>query len=152
MGIFTIPIVLILITPKLKTKSLLDLQQPFETSSKNLTNINLSPILEECIGEMDLLRELLFLFHQNALEFIGAAKIHMANSDFNALGLAAHKIKAGLAMMRTDDLHVIIVLVEKECDGDRDPKHLQFLCDCFSEEYPIVKSSIETALAHLNQK
>lgn len=149
MGIFTVPTVLIQINPKLKTKNLLDLQQLFETSSNS---IDLTPILEECMGEMDLLQELVSLYHQNALEFIGAAKIHLSNADFKALGLAAHKIKAGLAMMRTDSLHAIIVLVQKECDGDQDQKHLQFLCDCFADEYPTVEASMNAALDNLDQK
>jgi len=152
MGIFTIPILLIQIIPKLKTENLLD-QQPFSGARPDDLSItvDLAPILEECMGEMDLLRELVLLYHQNALEFIGASRIHLSNSDFKELGLAAHKIKAGLAMMRTDSLHTIIILIQKECDGDQDPKHLQFLSDCFSEEYPIVKEVIDTALTNLNQ-
>ncbi len=153
MRIFTIPILLIQITPKLKTKNLLGQRLLSGTHPDNLTiTVDLEPILEECMGEMDLLQELVSLYHENALEFIGAARIHLPNSDFNALGLAAHKIKAGLAMMRTDSLHAIIVLVQKECVGDQDSKHLQFLCDCFAAEYPTVKESIDAALSNLNQE
>jgi len=133
----------------LKTKNLLDLQQLSGINFHVLsTTVDLEPILEECMGELDLLQELVSLYHENALEFIGAARIHLPNSDFKELGLAAHKIKAGLAMMRTDSLHAIIILVQKECSEDQDPKHLQFLCDCFSEEYPTVKASIDTALTN----
>lgn len=103
------------------------------------------------MGDVDLLEELVSLYHLNALEFIGAAKIHLHNSDFGVLGLAAHKIKAGLAMMHTDSLHSIALLVQKECDGDQDPKHLQFLCDCFALEYPTVNKSIDVALSNLNK-
>lgn len=137
----------------MKTKNLLDLQQFFETSPNDATtSVDLRSILEECMGEMDLLQELVSLYHQNALEFIGAARIHLSNSDFKALGLVAHKIKAGLAMMRTDSLHAIIILLQKECDGDQDIKHLQFLCNCFAEEYLTVKESIDVALAELNRE
>ncbi len=136
----------------MKTENLLDQRLLSGTQPDDLSiTVDLKPILEECMGEMDLLRELVLLYHQNALEFIGAARIHLSNSDFKELGLAAHKIKAGLAMMRTDSLHTIIILIQKECDGDHDPKHLQFLCDCFSEEYPNVKEAIDAALANLNQ-
>lgn len=136
----------------MKTKNLLDLQQLTDIVPHDLSiTIDLEPILEECMGEMDLLRELVALYHENALEFIGAARIHLPNADFKELGLAAHKIKAGLAMMRTDSLHAIIVLVQKECDGDQDSKHLQFLCDCFAEEYPTIKASIDATLADLNK-
>ncbi|MGB6150488.1 MAG: hypothetical protein WBG48_00730 [Pricia sp.] len=136
----------------MKTKNLLDLEQLFEISSNRQETIELAPILEECMGETELLRELVFLYHQNALEFIGAAKLHLPNTDFKALGAVAHKVKAGLAMMRTDSLHAIIVLVQKECDGGQDVKHLQFLCDCFADEYPTVKTSIDVAMAKLLQK
>ncbi len=112
--------------------------------------LHLKPILDECMGDMELLEELISLFDSNALEFIGAAKIHLLNTDFKALSLVAHKIKAGLAMMHTDNLHSIIVLVQKECEEDQDPKHLQFLCDCFATEYPTVKKSIDLALANLH--
>ncbi|SDE29456.1 hypothetical protein SAMN05421636_104258 [Pricia antarctica] len=135
----------------MKTKNLLDLHQLSGINLHELsTNVDLEPILEECMGELDLLQQLVSLYHENALEFIGAARIHLLNSDFKELGLAAHKIKAGLAMMRTDSLHAIIVLIQKECSEDQDPKHLQFLSDCFAEEYPTVKDSIDTALANLN--
>lgn len=103
------------------------------------------------MGDRDLLEELVSLYHLNALEFIGASKIHLHNSDFKELGLAAHKIKAGLAMMRTDSLHAIVVLVEKESDGDHDLKHLQFLCDCFTTEYQTVKKTINRALSELKR-
>ncbi len=136
----------------MKTKNLLDLQQLSGIDSHDLSiTIDLEPILEECMGEVDLLQELVSLYHENALEFIGSARIHLPNSDFKELGLAAHKVKAGLAMMRTDSLHAIIVLVQKECDGDQDLKHLQFLCDCFTKEYPTIKASIDATLANLNQ-
>ncbi|HDZ14670.1 hypothetical protein LCGC14_0841720 [marine sediment metagenome] len=135
----------------MKTKNLLDLQQLFDISSNGELTIDLVPILDECMGEVDLLNELVLLYHQNALEFIGSAKIHLANSDFRAMGLVAHKIKAGLAMMRTDSLHAIIILVQKECAGSQDLKHVQFLCDCFADEYPKVKTSIDSALARINQ-
>lgn len=102
------------------------------------------------MGDAQLLDELIELYHRNALEFIGAAKVHMANADFKQLGQVAHKIKTGLAMMRSDDLHAIIVLIQKECDGHQDLKHLQFLCDCFATEYPVVKSDMERAYTKLN--
>ncbi len=137
----------------MKTKILLDLQRlsGIHTDTVSAT-MDLTPILEECMGDTDLLIELVLLFHENALEFIGAARIHIPNSDFKELALAAHKIKAGLAMLRTDSLHTIIVLIQKECSGDQDAKHLQFLCDCFVEEYPTVKTQMDTALANLNQR
>ncbi|WP_289042046.1 Hpt domain-containing protein [uncultured Zobellia sp.] len=111
--------------------------------------IDLQVVLDECMGEMSLLRELITLFIGNALEFMGAAKIHLQTQDFDQLDLAAHKIKAGLAMMRTDDLHEIVTQIQKGCKLDQDPKHLEFLCKCFSEEFPKVKTALDRAYVEL---
>ncbi|MDB2606579.1 Hpt domain-containing protein [Zobellia sp.] len=107
--------------------------------------INLEVILSECMGEMALLRELISLFISNGLEFMGAAKIHLQNEDYEGLELAAHKIKTGLAMMRAHSLHNMIVQIQKGCELDQDPKHLDFLCKCFTEEFPKVKDALDTA-------
>ena len=111
--------------------------------------IDLHPILEDCMGEIDLLAELVRLYEKNGLEFIGAAKIHLQNTDFGQLGLAAHKVKAGLAMMKTNSLHSIILQIEHACSRDKDLKHLQFLNECFIVEFPIVRKALKDALANL---
>ena len=115
------------------------------------TTIDLNPVLEECMGELDLLTELIRLFERNALEFIGAAKIYLPTSDFKRLGLAAHKVKAGLAMMKTDSLHSIILQVENVCNKDQDIKHLQFLCNCFNAEFPEVQRAMNEAFETLRK-
>jgi len=117
----------------------------------SLHTIDLNPILQDCMGEIDLLTQLVGLYERNGLEFIGAAKIHLQTHDFKQLGLAAHKVKAGLAMMKTNSLHSIILQIESTCNGDKDLKHLQFLCDCFIMEFPIVRKSLKEALAGLNK-
>ncbi len=113
--------------------------------------IDLNPVLKECMGEIELLTELVQLYERNALEFIGAAKIHLQTADFKQIGLAAHKIKTGLAMMETNGLHSIIVQVEHTCTKDKDIKHLRFLCDCFAVEFPIVRKALRDALADLRE-
>lgn len=113
--------------------------------------IDLNPILKQCMGEMDLLTELVQLYERNALEFIGVTKIHLQTANFKQIGLIAHKIKAGLAMMKTKSLHSIILQVEHVCGKDKDIKHLRFLCDCFAVEFPIVRKSLLEALADLKE-
>ena len=119
---------------------------PFDTP---ISDIDLNPILEECMGDMALLQELVDLYHRNALEFIGAAKIHLPKGEFSQLGQVAHKIKTGLAMMRTPSLHAIVGLIQRECKGDQDEKHLKFLCECFAEDYAVIKTAIKTAMTEL---
>ncbi len=114
--------------------------------------MNLAPILEECMGEIDLLEELVHLYKQNALEFIGKAKMHLKDGDINELEFAAHKIKSGLAMMKTYGLHAIVDQMYRTCKTSKDEKHLAFLYDCFVEEYPKVENVLNIELEKLTKK
>ncbi|MEJ1221946.1 ATP-binding protein [Sediminicola sp. 1XM1-17] len=113
------------------------------TFDEKSPKIDLKSILEECMGEMDLLEELVSLYKQNALEFIGNVKHHLKLEDFESIQFAAHKMKSGLAMMQTFSLHSIVVQMHKTCMTDRDMKYLEFLYDCFLDEYPVVVHAIE---------
>lgn len=111
--------------------------------------VDLTRVLEDCLGELDLLEELVQLFKQNVLEFIGQLKIHLQNMDFEGVRFAAHKIKSGLRMMKITELLIIAEQIEAVCKTDRDVKHLNFLFDCFLEEYPKIEIAIDVALEKL---
>ena len=111
--------------------------------------IDLKIILEECMGELDLLEELISLYKQNAFEFIGKVKHYLKLKDFKNIQFAAHKIKSGLAMMQTFSLHSIVDQIHKTCNTDKDLKYLEFLYNCFLEEYPVVVNAIEIELKKL---
>ncbi|MGB5820555.1 MAG: ATP-binding protein [Saonia sp.] len=125
---------------------------PENMKVNNTTKINLSPILQECMGEMELLEELIRLYKQNTLEFIGKAKLHIDNGNIGALEFAIHKIKSGLAMLQTYSLHTIVEQMDQVCKNDKDIKHLKFLYGCFLEEYPIVEKAIADEVKKLNKK
>lgn len=114
-------------------------------------SVDLLPLLDDCMGEMELLEELLKLYEKNAIEFIGLAKIYLQDSDYQNLKLAAHKIKAGLAMLKTNDLYLIVSQIEHVCDTNKDNKYLHFLYTCFVEEVPLVIESLQDALNDLKK-
>ena len=118
---------------------------------KSLVQIDLNPVLEDCLGKTDLLQELIKLYKQNALEFIGQLKIHIQNLDFESIRFAAHKIKSGLRMMNTQELLVIAEQIEAASKVDKDIKHLEFLFACFVKEYPIVERAIDEEFQKLGQ-
>lgn len=120
-----------------------------DTIENKLDKIDLSEILEDCLGQVELLQELMALFKQNALAFIGNMLIHLQNSDSEQIGFAAHKIKAGLKMLQSKGLLDIIEQIEKCCHSDQDMKQLQTLYDRFLEEYPKAEKAIDTAMAEL---
>jgi signal transduction histidine kinase len=126
------------------------LNQRADTKSKN-PEIDLSSMLEDCLGEIDLLENLVLLFKQNVFEFIGAASCHLKNKDLEQLAFAAHKIKAGLAMMQSDSLHSIIVTMEKCCKENADKEQLDFLYASFLREYPKTESAIDVQMNKLKK-
>ena len=117
---------------------------------KQQYQLDLKPILEDCLGKKELLEELISLFKQNALEFIGQLKIHLQNRDFEAIRFASHKIKSGLRMMNAQELLVIAEQIEIGSKTDRDIKHLNFLFDCFLKEYPVFERAMDEEFMKLN--
>jgi len=101
------------------------------------------------MGELDLLEELIQLFKQNALEFIGKFKFYLPLGNIEELLFAAHKVKTGFSMMQTYSLFKIIEQMEVECKAEQDLKHLAFLFECFLNEYPGIESEIDKALGKL---
>lgn len=117
---------------------------------ENIENkIDLSAILEECLGQAELLQELMTLFKQNALEFIGNVHIHLQNAERTQIGFAAHKIKSGLKMIQSKGLLDIVEQIEQGCHSGQDMKCLQSLYENFLEEYPKVEDVIDTALEEI---
>jgi signal transduction histidine kinase/FixJ family two-component response regulator len=116
------------------------------------TKINLSVILEDCLGQINLLEELVSLYKQNALEFIGIVRFNLENDNLSEIEFAAHKLKSGLAMMQSKSLYNIVDRIQHICKGDGDKKHLKFLHRCFIEEYPIVEAAMTEQINALKMK
>lgn len=124
-----------------------------QTPQKNnkSAEIDFTTILEDCLGEFILLEELVVLFKQNALEFIGAVRLHLSNNDLEAVAFAVHKIKSGLAMLKSEDLLAIVEQIQNTCKTDGDIKHLEFLYTCFLQDYPAVEEHIDQKMKELKK-
>ncbi len=125
------------------------------TKSKRIENkedrINLDGLLAECMGQLELLQELVILHKKGALEFIGNVRVHLNNTDIEQIGFAAHKIKPGLKMMQSKRLFGIVEQIQKCCHSDSDIKQLQFLYKSFLEEYPKAENAINVAMKELRR-
>ncbi len=110
---------------------------------------NLAPILEECLGQIELLDELIRLFKQNMLEFIGKVKMHLQNNNLQGIGFAAHKIKSSLKMMEASSLFEICETISETCKESKDTQALTVLYHRFLEEYPKVEKFIDLEIKKL---
>ncbi|MFS4455456.1 ATP-binding protein [Maribacter sp. 2304DJ31-5] len=113
--------------------------------------IDLDAVLKDCFGKVDMLTELIRLFKQNVLEFVGRTKVHLANNDLKEISLAAHKLKAGLTMMKAGHLRNIIVQIEEKCKQN-ERQEVTDLFELFLKEYPKNEAAIDSALIKLKKE
>jgi signal transduction histidine kinase/DNA-binding NarL/FixJ family response regulator len=113
--------------------------------------INLLPVLEDCLGRMETLEELVLLYKQKALEFIGAVKLLLDRSDYKGITYACQKISASLKLLKTDSLSTLVEQIHKTSRTNQDIRHLRFLHRCFVEEYPLVEAALDSALEQLKK-
>lgn len=135
--------------------------KPIRNSDENLTSFSkekeawevcLNNILKECMGEIDLLEELIGLFKQNMLDFIGRANVYIPEGNFNGLAFAAHKVKTGLSMMKADYLFFLVDKITIGCKTHRNLPEIGRLYDQLLLAYPKVEKAIDTELMILKRK
>lgn len=114
-------------------------------------NIDLTGMLEDCMGEVDMLEELINLFKGNILEFIGKSKLHLKNRDLEQMQFAAHKMKSGLAMVQAENLLILVRQIQEHCKNDRNHDQIQYLFDQFVSEYPMVEFALDKELTRLKK-
>ncbi len=117
-----------------------------------LTKLDLTEVLEDCMGEVDMLAELVELYKRNALEFIGKAKLHLQNKDFEQLQFSTHKLKSGLAMMQTQNLLILVQQLHEHCVNDRNYDQMNFLYQQFVTEYPMVEFALDAEVTRLRKE
>ncbi len=127
-------------------------KKPELTIYDDATKINLAVLLEECLGQVATLEELIILYKQNVLEFIGRMQTYIKTENRKEIEAAAHKIKSGLAMMQSKSLHGIIVQIQKACNDNEEMSQLRTLLNSFLKEYPLVEKAIDQQLEALKKK
>ena len=114
--------------------------------------VDLNPIMKECLGKTELLDELVRLFEQNILEFIGKTKMHLQSRNIQGVGFAAHKIKSSLNMLNVEGLIRICEEMISECRTSNNIDHLHTLFEEFVTEYPKVEMAIQLELKRIKYK
>ena len=132
------------------TQASLQLLKQDTITASEMESVDLSLILKECYDDVQMLEELIRLFKQNVYEFIGAVKIGISNQNFEEVYLAAHKIKAGLALMNTKDLKNMILGIEAGCKQQEMPK-VESLFQQFLNLYPQKEAMIDVEFKKLKQ-
>ncbi len=123
-----------------------------EREKETVQIVNLNPVMEECLGKTELLDELIRLFEQNILEFIGKTKMHLQSRNIQGVGFAAHKIKSSLKMLHANELIQVCEEMILECRTGNDLDRLKTLFEEFITEYPKVEMAIGLELKRIKYK
>nr|WP_298998751.1 hypothetical protein [uncultured Allomuricauda sp.] len=119
--------------------------------AKENERINLEPLWEECMFQMDLMDELARLYKQNVLEFVGKTKIHLQSGNVRSIDFSCQKIEPSLRMLRCHSLLEITEQMSMVCKSDNDFKHLNFLYNEFLQEYPKVEKLLNKKILLLQK-
>lgn len=115
-------------------------------------SLNFDSVLEDCMGQVDLLEELVQLFTNNILEFIGKTKEHLLKDNFEGIVFTVHKIKNSLSMFKLNSLLEIIEQMRIASNSEKDIKHLNFLYEMFLSEYKNIAPEIENEIKRIKAK
>lgn len=124
-----------------------------QTTDSFTPKASLKTIQKESMGDLGFLNELVRLFKHNVLEFIGACSVHIKNADWENLAFAAHKIKAGVAMVEAHSLLDIVKKIHSLAQSDP-MTHGSALNDLkltFIKEYELVENAIDNELEKLEE-
>lgn len=121
-------------------------------NAEQLTKLDLTEVLEDCMGEIEMLQELVELYKRNALEFIGKTKLHLQNKDVEQVQFATHKLKSGLAMMKTQNLLILVQQLHEHCKTDQNYDQMNYLFQQFVKEYPMVEFALDAEVTRLKKE
>ncbi len=121
-------------------------------NTDQLTKVDLTEVLEDCMGEIEMLQELVELYKRNALEFIGKTKLHLQNKDVEQVQFATHKLKSGLAMMKTQNLLILVQQLHEHCKTDQNYDQMNYLFQQFVKEYPMVEFALDAEVTRLKKE
>ncbi len=113
----------------------------------------LQEILEkDCMGELEVLEELISLYHKNALSFIGKVKLHLKEQDYEGIAFEAHKIKCGLKMLKTYQLCSLVEEMNSLAKAEQNLGRINNLYDQFVMQYARLEGEINNTLQELKNR
>lgn len=115
----------------------------------NYERLDLDALLDDCMGQKDLLMELMRRYRNDVLTFIGITRSALTVQDYTVLLSATRDIMNGLTMMQTSSLRGIVILLHNISRTNGDLKYFEFLFQCFIEEFESVQKDMDMKLKQL---
>jgi HPt (histidine-containing phosphotransfer) domain-containing protein len=94
-------------------------------------------------GDTGIINEIVVIFTEQSVEIYNEMKSHLAEKNYTALGLLAHKAKSSVAIMGMEELAQMLKTFELQAREGKEPQLYEHYLERF-------KSDTEGALRELN--
>jgi HPt (histidine-containing phosphotransfer) domain-containing protein len=111
--------------------------------------INTSYIESVSGGDNEIIRELVDLFREQAAEFTDEMKTLLANKDYFALGLLAHKAKSSVAIIGMTSLAAMLKTLEIDAKAGRETDSYATCVARFESETKSAQQELEMYASNL---
>lgn len=121
--------------------------KPIEWSAKDL-----SMLLEECLGQIDMLEDLILIYKSNIREFFASMDQALKASDMEGIAFATHKIRCGLKMLRLYKLAKSVETINAQSKNGAKLEDIRKGYLDFLNEYSGIERGLEEALELLKKQ
>ena len=123
-------------------------------TKRSISNsINLDFLMEECMGQMGMLENLLAIHRSNMEEFFTTMDASLAQANYARAAFALHKVKCGLRMLKCDSLVGLALEMHENCKSQKpDSRALDEAYTLFKEEYDHADNDMYRAFEQLKLK
>lgn len=115
-----------------------------------MNKIDLSYLNEISAGDNAFIKEMLELFLNTTAIEVNEFDNHLANANFEAIGLLAHKMKAPIQMMGVNDLFDKIKSIENNCKNSTNLESIPNLITEVKLQINTISEDIKTILTKMD--
>ena len=108
--------------------------------------INLSYVKDVCGHDREIIAEMISIFRSQVPEFVGEMKSLLRNSQYNDLGLLAHKAKSSVAIMGMEDLAAELKRFELKARAGEDTDSYAGFIERFEKDTAIALRELDEYL------
>jgi HPt (histidine-containing phosphotransfer) domain-containing protein len=90
--------------------------------------INMEYLNSVSEGDPEIIREILHLFKEQAIEIYNEMMVHYSENNYTSLGFLAHKAKSSVAILGMDDLALLLKTFEIQAkDGIENERYESYI-------------------------
>ena len=113
--------------------------------------VDIQALWTECSEDLGVLEQLVGLLKNNLLEFIGKLRLHLPTADYNQIAAAAHKVKAGLRMVRSGFWLEHVEAIHRLSEATTGLGQIRERFNLLAQDYPRMESLLDKEVEKLKK-